>query len=215
MIIPYIQKEVYMGLYYFSKNKKYLGRLRKCLDCGIEEIVRKSNKSQYCKICSQRHKKSCVRDDEVFVQRGLRRRQRGKILKCEKCGKERFVRSDAKYKTNLCSSCSSSLTFKRVGKVTGKLRKTFGQNIYRNIAYKIVEKKCLICFSRKKVVVHHIDGNRLNNDISNLFPACRSCHFTLHKYYEKGKTHTQAFGLIRMRLKLKNNTGSSGEYKKE
>lgn len=30
------------------------------------------------------------------------------------------------------------------------------------------------------LVVHHIDGNRDNNDLDNLIPLCRSCHSKVH-----------------------------------
>jgi len=32
----------------------------------------------------------------------------------------------------------------------------------------------------RSLVVHHIDGNRDNNDLDNLIPLCRSCHRKIH-----------------------------------
>jgi len=198
---------------YYSKEKKYPGRKRKCPDCGKEEVVRLNNKSKYCFLCSERHKKTCVKDNEIFVQRDPKRRQRGKIVKCSSCGIERFIRSDAKYKTDLCKSCAASKNYKEIGKITGKLKRIHGLGIYRNIAYECFKKECLICGSQKNIVVHHKDENRLNNDISNLYVVCNSCHKKIHKYLKSGKTHKHAVGLVKMRIKLNANTNSYGEYK--
>lgn len=40
---------------------------------------------------------------------------------------------------------------------------------------------CLLCGSSRNVDVHHIDGNYLNNDVSNLCFLCRSCHNKVHR----------------------------------
>jgi len=39
---------------------------------------------------------------------------------------------------------------------------------------------------RAHTVVHHLDGNRLNNNVENLITICRSCHQSHH-----GKTETK------------------------
>lgn len=41
--------------------------------------------------------------------------------------------------------------------------------------------KCDICGLTERLVVHHSDGNRLNNDISNLRILCPTCHRNQHK----------------------------------
>lgn len=40
--------------------------------------------------------------------------------------------------------------------------------------------QCTICGSTGGVVAHHIDGDRSNNDITNLAPVCGSCHGKIH-----------------------------------
>ena len=43
---------------------------------------------------------------------------------------------------------------------------------------------CRDCDKEKEsfqMVVHHVDGNTLNNDLSNLVRLCRSCHIAVHR----------------------------------
>ena len=56
-----------------------------------------------------------------------------------------------------------------------------GRHAYRRI---IIEErvpifKCHICNSTKKLEIHHVDGNRDNNQIENLIFVCRTCHMKL------------------------------------
>jgi 5-methylcytosine-specific restriction endonuclease McrA len=53
---------------------------------------------------------------------------------------------------------------------------------YRKIMIEFLEmKRCQICGSNKNLIVHHIDGNRANNKISNLVVLCQSCHLKIHR----------------------------------
>ncbi len=46
--------------------------------------------------------------------------------------------------------------------------------------------KCRICLQKKKVlVVHHIDGNRYNNDPKNLVTLCETCHIKIRSSSKK------------------------------
>jgi len=44
---------------------------------------------------------------------------------------------------------------------------------------------CQICEDKglivPAIIIHHIDGNELNNDMDNLMSVCRSCHEQIHK----------------------------------
>lgn len=53
-------------------------------------------------------------------------------------------------------------------------------NYYKRIAFEHFPKVCNRCGSVKFIVVHHIDRNRYNNDISNLEVLCRKCHCAEH-----------------------------------
>jgi len=53
---------------------------------------------------------------------------------------------------------------------------------------KISNNKCSVCGIKQKVqngrsiiCLHHIDGNRTNNDIKNLIAVCYKCHAEKHK----------------------------------
>lgn len=58
-----------------------------------------------------------------------------------------------------------------------------GSSVYRDRALKYYGNKCRSCNYNKNInilQVHHIDGNRKNNRISNLEVLCPNCHITLH-----------------------------------
>lgn len=53
-------------------------------------------------------------------------------------------------------------------------------------------KRCHFCGDSDTVQVHHVDGDRENNDLNNLLPVCPSCHAKIHagsdgfeKWHEK------------------------------
>jgi hypothetical protein len=39
---------------------------------------------------------------------------------------------------------------------------------------------CHVCEATNDIRVHHIDGDRKNNDVENLIPLCRTCHAKVH-----------------------------------
>lgn len=39
---------------------------------------------------------------------------------------------------------------------------------------------CEVCGTDENIVVHHIDGDRENNDLENLAPVCLNCHHAIH-----------------------------------
>jgi hypothetical protein len=52
---------------------------------------------------------------------------------------------------------------------------------------------CAWCGAVQKLMTHHLDHNRLNNDLSNLIVICRRCHQLHHvKRDSQGRftTHT-------------------------
>ena len=55
---------------------------------------------------------------------------------------------------------------------------------YRELRLSEKGKKCIICGEGENIDVHHIDGDRTNNQIRNLIPVCRYCHLGIHKARE-------------------------------
>lgn len=53
-------------------------------------------------------------------------------------------------------------------------------NTYRERCFTVYPKRCLFCDSEDDIEVHHVDGDRDNDDISNLVPVCKSCHYDIH-----------------------------------
>lgn len=47
--------------------------------------------------------------------------------------------------------------------------------------------KCSKCETIKRVLVHHIDGNRKHNKLSNLVTLCPSCHGETHYKMDRQK----------------------------
>ena len=118
------------------------------------------------------------------------------ILKCKRCDSEfEAKRKNKKY----CESCRKKIDVEivmrsrkkkhpevEVGVGSGNNSRnhgvthpsyTTGIAAYRKM---IDTKKCAICGSKKHLLVHHIDENRLHNDPSNLVCWCKRCHQQHH-----------------------------------
>jgi hypothetical protein len=39
---------------------------------------------------------------------------------------------------------------------------------------------CKLCGAEDNIQIHHIDGDKLNNDLDNLAPVCTGCHSKIH-----------------------------------
>lgn len=90
-----------------------------------------------------------------------------KVKYCKTCGKE--ITGQGKY------FCSTEC---------GVLHKTLtSRSNYKLKAFKFLENKCFYCdeIDKEKLLVHHLDGNRYNNDISNLRIVCAKHHHKLHE----------------------------------
>ena len=58
---------------------------------------------------------------------------------------------------------------------------TTGISLYREFALNTLPNICYLCYSKKNLCVHHIDGDRTNNRLGNLIIVCKSCHFKIHQ----------------------------------
>jgi 5-methylcytosine-specific restriction endonuclease McrA len=51
---------------------------------------------------------------------------------------------------------------------------------YRTRCFETHDRVCMECASKQNIEVHHVDGDRNNNDPDNLVPLCRDCHTKLN-----------------------------------
>jgi len=60
-----------------------------------------------------------------------------------------------------------------------------GKSIYKlKLIRTDINSECRMCSENnpRVLVVHHVDQNRNNNQLSNLIWLCRNCHFLIHHY---------------------------------
>lgn len=51
---------------------------------------------------------------------------------------------------------------------------------YRERCLEEKGRKCAICGYERRILAHHIDGDRDNNALTNLVPLCSTCHNRIH-----------------------------------
>ncbi len=96
-----------------------------------------------------------------------------KVIKCRNCG-----RMMPHHGHGMCASCDMRLhNYDAVLKYN--VKKGFGLTLeeYRNLT-----KSCISCGFSKIVELHHLDGNKKNNEHSNLIPLCPNCHKMIHSH---------------------------------
>ena len=53
---------------------------------------------------------------------------------------------------------------------------------FRKFILRTFPNECFICQKKEDLIVHHKDGNRENNGVTNFVILCASCHNVLHKF---------------------------------
>ena len=126
------------------------------------------------------------RISEAKLGRKLSEEHKKKIGKANKIALKKFHKNNPNYKNN-------GMFKKGEGWPKGKPRLSVreekhpnwngGIQSYRKILKRrgIEIKECSKCGINRKLVVHHIDKNRKNNDINNLQILCFKCHNDLHE----------------------------------
>ena len=177
--------------------KTYQSRQRFCSNHCSRKDRYKIKKKAVCSYCS---KEFIIKQGSLNGNRFCSRecyylyktKERVPII-CKNCGKVAyFSPAIAKNRINCSKKCrneqfskESSKRFKNTG---GKNHHAYknGNAYYRKDARINFPNKCIAC-GRNKVAlrVHHIDGNRVNNDLINLVILCKSCHMRVHKMHLK------------------------------
>ena len=148
---------------------------KKCIICGKPIVVKESHaKRGWGKYCS----KKCQ----------FKGQRKGKWVRCDYCGKS-IYRTPRDFKNSeskrfFCSRkchCAWENENKRCGENSPNW--IAGHSIYRALMKRYgLKEKCSQCgiIDKRVLVVHHKDGNRKNNKITNLMWLCRNCHFIVH-----------------------------------
>ena len=65
---------------------------------------------------------------------------------------------------------------------------------YRELVFNLTNRPfCLLCGKTKgRLVIHHLDFNRENNNLKNLVIMCNGCHIKEHSKYKKYGEHFKA-----------------------
>ncbi len=113
------------------------------------------------------------------------------ILSCDTCNKTfKRVISKTKYSKSGLYFCSRIC--KDIAQKLGGRKEIqpphYGQSlrVYRSIAFQTYDSKCAVCDYDNHIEileVHHIDGNRENNDALNLIILCPNHHAALTRGY--------------------------------
>ena len=108
---------------------------------------------------------------------------------CAKC----YKKFSWKSKEIICKNCGRTRPHQAFGLCKGchtrlhhyDLTKAHNIKKWHNISlekYREITKKCLSCNFDKLVSLHHLDGNRKNNEDKNLIGLCPNCHKMIHSY---------------------------------
>ena len=148
--------------------------IKKCKICSKEFVTKMSHiKMGWGKFCSNKCHHLSMKI--------------GKILHCHECNKD-IYRNPTKLKVSKSGKffCTKSCQTKWRNKYFSGDKHAgwiHGQSVYRTVLKRSTGKK--LCHRCKKddtriLVVHHIDHDRKNNNISNLMWLCHNCHFLIH-----------------------------------
>lgn len=96
---------------------------------------------------------------------------------CVVCGKPI---KNLKWSSGTCSHSCANIHY-RSGENNGNWK---GGIAYKNRALRVHGNICVVCGESRVVDIHHIDGNRDNNEIGNLVPLCPTHHRYAHSKYK-------------------------------
>ena len=98
---------------------------------------------------------------------------KSKEIKCKSCGRLRPHKA-----FGLCAGCHTRLYHY-------DLTKSYNAKKHHNISLdrlREITKACASCGFDKLITIHHLDGNRKNNEDKNRVGLCPNCHKMTHTY---------------------------------
>ena len=162
-------------------------RKRKCDQCGIVfiKLIYPSSKKTKNSFCS----KKCVDDHK----------RNGSKLKCKRCGKEFYRRfgEQRKAKTFFCSRLCRDKNRMELAKPTTYLKDNARHK------HRIVAENKLGRALKKGEIVHHLDGDKHNNDPDNLRIFVNQAEHA--RYHFSGKHKCFVKNLKNARVEAKEN----------
>jgi hypothetical protein len=169
----------------------------------LEKLILESNsKSEICrKIGVSNNGVNFKKLDILILSYGLNidsfRKSKNHIVKYEKiqkicpiCKVNFETQKGHKREKETCShSCANSFfrsginnpNYKNIDQYDVKNRNYSRK--YRQICFNYHEHKCVICNENLMLDVHHLDGNKKNNNPENLIPMCATHHNYWHSQY--------------------------------
>lgn len=157
-------------------------QIKKCTNCKIKfKAPTKELKRGNGKFCS-------VKCGAIY--NGKHRPKLQPNVKCAMC-KKHFYKSQSSLKNSKSKLYFCCRAHKDAAQCIGGIREIMpshygtstGKSGYRKTAFDSYACKCDKCgYNKYKsiMVVHHIDHNRDNNNVSNLQILCRNCHLEHH-----------------------------------
>lgn len=163
-------------------------------------LIKMPKPNRNCKICNKKFYakpnwikkgwgKYCSKKCQFEAQKN------GKLVKCHICEKEVYRSQSSLEKSEsgkyFCSkSCQTKWRNEEV--FIGKNHSNWEHGKYtykRKILKSDKERICKMCKENDKrlLVVHHIDQDRTNNELSNLVWLCYNCHQLVHHYDNEKK----------------------------
>ena len=163
---------------FIESGMKRKGVKKICPICKCEFVTRVHGGKETCSI-------GC---------RGIQKRTEIEVT-CFNCGKKFFrVPShlkNSKHRYCFCSRVCKEVAQSLVGKCPNIRPSHYGSKLeYRNsLTNEMVSKGCIDCGEKRpyRVVIHHVDGDRTNNVLSNLEVVCFSHHGIRHLSLCKGE----------------------------
>lgn len=142
-----------------------------CKICGAPRSLGR----RLCLSCDAERKRRIAK--EKFIKFG---RYNYGISNCKNCGKE--IKLFRKNSLHICINCYTKENLVTGHSSANKYIKKpkSSKNLHREIASEVLGRT--LSYNE---IVHHIDCNEINNDLSNLMLLSRSNHVKLHRYLIK------------------------------